>query len=126
MQQEQTENKSYQAFPLVTEGATTKQGGVVHVKQRENYMELRDKRVAVVGDYVVYPDGSQAEIISGIGVAMLIDNIPPVITQSVLDNGDVIEESGILHKDLEITIYEDEPLPEGFLVEYWLSKKVVL
>jgi hypothetical protein len=123
MKQELTENKSYQAFPLVTEGATTKRGGVVHVKQRENYMELRNKRVAVVGDYVVYPDGSTAEIISGIGVAMLLDNVPPAITQSVLDNGDVIEDSGLLFRDYEFHLYEDHEVPEGFLVENWVYEE---
>ena len=83
---------------------------------------LHGKRLAAVGDLVIYPDGSTAKIISGCGFCLCIDEFPVAINQSVLDNDDVIEESGILYKDLELTIYEDEPLPEGFLVEHWMSQ----
>lgn len=112
-------------YYVVTEGATTKNGGVVQARYSEvGYTTLHDKRLATVGDLVVYPDGSTAKIISGCGGCLVLDESPVAINQSVLDNGDVIEESRILHKDLEITIYEDEPMPEGFLVNHWLAKKV--
>lgn len=107
----------------VTEGATTKNGGVVQVRYCEKgYVVLHENRVATVGDLVIYPDGSTAKIISGAGFCMTLSEFPVAINQSVLDNGDVIEESGLPHKDLVLTIYEDEPLPEGFLVEHWTSQ----
>lgn len=118
--------RPHRAYYVVTEGATTKNGGVVRSRYSEiGYSTLHEKHLATVGDLVVYPDGSTAKIISGCGGCLVLDESPVAIPQSVLDNGDTIEESGILHNDLEITIYEDEPLPEGFLVEHWLYKKAV-
>lgn len=110
-------------YYLVTEGATTKNGGVIHVRKKAEYLTLRDKRVALVGDYVQYADGSTATIISGAGNSLIIDNTPIAIIQSTLDNGDIIEEAGILFKDCEICFFEDEPLPEGFLVNNWTLAK---
>ncbi len=119
------DKRPHKKFYVVTEGATTKNGGVVQARYSEiGYATLHGKRIATVGDLVIYPDGSTAKIISGCGGCLVLDESPAAINQSVLDNGDVIEESGMLHKDLELTIYEDEPLPEGFLIEHWLSKKV--
>ena len=118
--------RPHKTYYVVTEGATTKNGGVVQARYNEiGYATLHEKRLATVGDVVVYPDGSTAKIISGCGGCLIFEESPAAITQSVLDNGDTIEESGILHNDLEFTIYEDEPLPVGFLVEHWLCKKVV-
>ncbi len=125
-QQIKNAKRPQKTYYVVTEGATTKDGGVVQTRYSEiGYATLHEKRLATVGDLVVYPDGSTAKLISGCGGCLVLDESPVAINQSVLDNGDMIEESGILHKDLEITIYEDEPLPEGFLVEHWLCKKVV-
>ncbi|MFC6052723.1 hypothetical protein A6M14_07745 [Acinetobacter sp. Ac_877] len=124
---EQIENtkRPHQVFCVVTEGVTTKNSGVVQARYSEiGYATLHEKRLATVGDLVVYPDGSTDKIISGCSGCLVLNEFPVAINQSVLDNGDVIEESGLLHKDLEITIYEDEPLPEGFLVDHWLSRKV--
>ena len=118
--------RPHKTYYVVTEGATTKNGGVVQARYNEiGYATLHEKRIATGGDVVVYPDGSTAKIISGCGGCLIFEESPAAITQSVLDNGDTIEESGILHNDLEFTIYEDEPLPVGFLVEHWLCKKVV-
>jgi hypothetical protein len=125
-QQIENAKRPQKTYYAVTEGATTKNGGVVQVRYSESgYVNLHEKRLATVGDLVIYPDGSTARIISGCGFCMTLNEFPVAINQSVLDNGDIIEVSGLLHNDLEITIYEDEPLPEGFLVEHWLSKKVV-
>lgn len=113
-------------YYVVTEGATTKNGGVVQARYSESgYVMLHENRLATVGDLVIYPDGSTTKIISGCGFCMTLDEFPIAINQSVLDNGDTIEEEGLLFKDIELTIYEDEPLPEGFLVKHWLSKKAV-
>ncbi|MDY6450911.1 hypothetical protein [Acinetobacter faecalis] len=129
MKQEQTEKNSkrpQKTYYVVTEGTKTKNGGVVQARYSESgYVMLHEKRLATVGDLVIYSDGSTAKIISGCGFCMTLDEFPVAINQSVLDNGDIIEEAGLLFKDIELTIYEDEPLPEGFLVEHWLSKKVV-
>lgn len=117
--------RPHQVFYVVTEGVTTKKSGVVQARySASGYVMLHEKCLATVGDLVVYPDGSTAKIISGCGGCLVLDESPVAINQSVLDNGDIIEESEILHKDLEITIYEDEPMPEGFLVNHWLAKKV--
>ena len=125
-QEQLLSERPHKTYYVVTEGATTKNCGVVQARYSElGYATLHEKRLATVGDMVVYPDGSTAKIISGCGGCLVLDESPVAITQSLLDNGDTIEESGILHKDLEIKIYEDEPVPDGFLVEYWLSKKVV-
>lgn len=118
-----TEVRPHHNYYLVTEGATSKNGGIAHVKKREGYLGLNEKRVALVGDYVQYADGSIATIISGTGCSMLLDDIPLAISNSALDNGDIIEEAGILYKDCELCVYEDEPLPEGFLVKNWTFSK---
>ncbi len=94
---------------------------MVQARYSENgYVIIHNERLARVGDLVIYPDGSTAKIISGCGCCMCMDGFPAAINQSILDNGDVIEESGLLHKELELHIYEDEALPEGFLVENWI------
>lgn len=118
-----TEVRPHHNYYLVTEGATSKNGGVVHVKEKTEYLTLHDKRVALIGDYVQYADGSIATIISGTGCSMLLDGIPLAISNSALDNGDIIEEDGILYKDCELCVHEDEPLPEGFLVKNWTFSK---
>lgn len=112
-----------QKYFLVTEGATTKNGGIVHVKDKNEYLFICDKRVAVVGDYVQYFDGSTASIVSGCGFALMIEDTPIAISQSTLDNDDVIEEAGLLFKDCEICLPENEPMPEGFLVKNWIFTK---
>ena len=106
-----------QKYFLVTEGAMTRNGGIVRVKDKNEYLFIYDKRVAVVGDYVEYSDGSRASIVSGCGFALMIDDMPVAISQSVLDNDDVIDELGLLSSDCEICFSNGEQLPDGFLVK---------
>ena len=121
-QEKQThlESSPHEKYYLATEGAITKNGGIIHVKARHEYISIENNRVAMVGDYAQYPDGTTATIISGGGCSILIDNIAVAISQSVLDNGDVIEEVGLLNKYLELTLYNDQPIPEGFLIKNWM------
>lgn len=122
-QQISPELEMSQKYFLVTEGATTRNGGIVRVKDKDEYLFIYDKRVAVVGDYVEYSDGSMASIVSGCGFALMIDDVPVAISQSVLDNDDVIDESGLLSKDCEICFSKGDQLPDGFLVKDWVFTK---
>lgn len=73
--------------------------------------------IAQVGDKVVYPDGSEAMIISGTGVAHMVDGIPVAIVGSELDNGDEIVSTP--QGSRLFCLREGDARPEGFLVPRW-------
>ncbi|MBV8046579.1 MAG: PAAR domain-containing protein [Paludibacterium sp.] len=74
----------HKTYYLATIGSRTRLGGEV-VTASAN-MEL----IALVGDKVRYPDGSETEIISGAGSLLLIAGRPAAIVGSELANGDRI------------------------------------
>lgn len=97
-------------YPVATGASFTERGGKVIATSP---IYLLEERVALVGDSVRYADGSEARIISGAGVAGMVDDRPIAIVGSELDNGDRI--IGPAHNDVTITQYADEPPIEGLL-----------
>lgn len=72
-------------YTVATEGSSTARGGKV-IGTAEYF--IANERVALVGDVVRYPDGSEAKIISGAGIASVIHGRPAALVGSPLDNGD--------------------------------------
>jgi len=97
-------------YPVATEASTTERGGRIIAT---SHTFLQDQRFALVGDTVRYADGSEARIVSGAGVASIIEGRPIALVGSELDNGDRI--TGPLHNDAMIIQYADEPPIEGLL-----------
>ncbi len=76
-------------YRMAAEGSQTRRGGVV--KQATGSVEFKldndqQVRAARTGDYVVYPDGAQAQIITGAGKG----NNNVALVGSYLSNGDEI------------------------------------
>lgn len=107
-------------FFYITDGAKTRDGGTVVAKGRGVFCAGRF--IAAVGDKVVYPDGREAEIISGAGRAMSLKNkdgsySSVAILGSRLSNGDVVISTP--HAVMSCVIREGGKIPEGFLVDYF-------
>jgi predicted XRE-type DNA-binding protein len=97
-------------YPAATESSTTGRGGKIIATSG---LCTVGGRVALVGDAVRYPDGSQARIVSGAGAAMCYDNRAIALVGSALDNGDTI--TGPEHSGMVIVQYADEPPLPGLL-----------
>lgn len=111
------ENEYYNKLPhkkfiAATHGSKTKNGGLVNA-QINKELKVEGHLIAVVGDEVVYSDGSKSKIISGAGKASELDGHPIALVGSRLENGDEIFES--LQSALEFRLYHDQEIPEGFL-----------
>jgi uncharacterized Zn-binding protein involved in type VI secretion len=107
-------------FFYITDGATTRDGGTVLAKDRGVFFAGRF--IAAVGDKVVYPDGCEAEIISGAGRAMSLNNkdgsySSVAVLGSRLSNGDVVISTP--NAAMSCVIREGGKIPEGFLVDYF-------
>ena len=80
--------RPHKTYYVVTEGATTKNGGVVQARYNEiGYATIHEKRIATVGDVVVYPDGSTAKTFvaefSSFKAFPTPDKCPPVPTPEI-------------------------------------------
>ena len=79
---------------FATTGALTQNGGKIEKTSANNLFTLEDGSEinrAMVGDYVVYPDGTRAKIINGSGsVNTNGSGVSFALVGSQLDNGDVI------------------------------------
>ncbi|WP_277187660.1 PAAR domain-containing protein [Caballeronia sp. BR00000012568055] len=73
-------------------GATTPRGGVLLEVTGEYEVRDVERRAARIGDFVQYPDGSRARIITGVGIAGDTKHAYGVVG-SLLDNGDCINDS---------------------------------
>jgi predicted XRE-type DNA-binding protein/uncharacterized Zn-binding protein involved in type VI secretion len=97
-------------YPVATESSTTERGGQVVASSG---ISTVGGRVALVGDVVRYPDGSETTIVSGAGVAMIYRGKPAAVVGSELENGDRID--GPAHNGLTFTQYADEAPIKGLL-----------
>lgn len=79
---------------FATAGSLTRNGGKIEKASANDSFTLEDGNEvnrAMVGDYVVYPDGKRARIINGSGSAATNGNgVSFALVGSQLDNGDVI------------------------------------
>ncbi|MHC8314724.1 hypothetical protein [Pseudomonas sp. LB3P31] len=99
-------------FLFATEGSQTRNGGVVHEGTATSNYHLEDGQTvqgARTGDYVIYPDGSQAQIITGGGRAFGGD----ALVGSLLSNGDEIINSP--QGACVCVQFKGLPMPEDFL-----------
>lgn len=90
------------SHPVATDGSTTERGG--KVINASSGSVVGGKRVALVGDTVQYPDGSEARIVSGAGSAFVYQGRSIALVGSELDNGDRI--NGPAHGGATIVEYE--------------------
>lgn len=104
-------------YRLACEGALTREGGVLQespTSQCKTQLDDGDwRRYGLVGDNVVYPDGSTARIISGTGKYRVHNGKSMALVGSLLDNGDVIISTP---KDGRFLVeYEGTPFGHDFL-----------
>jgi len=97
-------------YPIATESSTTERGGKVVASSG---IITTGGRVAVVGDVVRYPDGSEARIISGSGEACVYLGRPMALVGSALDNGDSI--NGPMHNGMTVVQHADAAPIKGLL-----------
>ncbi len=111
---------------FAAEGSVTRDGGVL--KTGSSPLFVHDEngaegRVGLVGDTIVYPDGTTATITSGAGKASC-DNTGrgAVLVGSHLSNGD--ETIGTSQTSSFIVVHQGMSLSEGFLVEGNIAEEV--
>lgn len=97
-------------YPTATASSTTARGGRIFATSG---IVTVGGRIALVGDLVRYPNGSEARIVSGAGEALRYRDHPVALVGSMLDNGDII--TGPAHHGLAVTRYADDPPIPGFL-----------
>ncbi|WP_275629289.1 PAAR domain-containing protein [Pseudomonas sp. 273] len=101
-------------YRAATEGSLTRQGGMVQASHNEWTVDVGEEhplRVARVGDKVVYPDGSHAEILTGSGK----ENRDVALVGSHLSNGDEIISTR--QESLLMIRRQGVSLPTDFLTE---------
>jgi len=101
-------------YRAATEGSLTRQGGIVQASHKEWTIDVGEEQplgVARVGDKVVYPDGSHAEILTGSGK----EYREVALVGSRLSNGDEIISTR--QKSLLLVRRQGVPLPADFLAE---------
>lgn len=97
-------------YPAATENSTTERGGKIIATSG---ISTAGGRVALVGDIVRYPDGSESRIVSGAGVASVYLGNSIALVGSELDNGDKI--NGPMHNGMTIVQYADDEPIKGLL-----------
>lgn len=107
-------------YTIATHLSKTARGGHVIASLAGTMCEADDKsqmlRMAIVGDHVVYPDGSTAEITSGAGNLLADNGLPIAIVGSHISGGDKIISSPVTAAKLRISASDDTT---GFLIEGW-------
>jgi len=104
-------NKPYTTYHAAFNGAKTQNGGLVHAS--DDSFRVKGIPLALVGDAVIYADGSTAKIISGAGIALTVYGCSAALVGSRLDNGDEIIDSP--ETSLVFRLYHDQVSPKGFL-----------
>lgn len=102
----------HKKYLAATHGSKTKNGGLVHATLNKK-VQVQGHNIAVVGDEVIYEDGTTSKIISGTGEAGSIEGYNIALVGSRLENGDEIVES--LQSAVEYRLYADRAIPKGFL-----------
>ena len=100
-------------YPVATESSTTERGGCVIATGN---LFGPNGRVALVGDIVRYPNGTETRIVSGAGEASVIDGKAMALVGSALENGDRI--NGPMNDAMVIVEYADAPIAGLFQPGY--------
>lgn len=104
-------HKPHTVYYLAVNGSKTRNGGLVRALNA-NY-KIGGITVASVGDEVIYTDGTTSKIISGAGVACIVNGKSVALVGSRLENGDEIIDSP--NTSVAIRIFQDQPIPKNFL-----------
>lgn len=102
-------NKPRTEYYLALNGAKTRNGGLVRATSEISIDEIP---AALVGDEVIYEDGTTSKIVSGAGFALMDGERSFALVGSRLENGDEIVEA--ISKGFILELYHDEPRPEHF------------
>ena len=105
------DNKPHTTYYLATNGAKTRQGGLL--KASSDVWKVRELSIGRVGDDVIYADGTISKIISGAGDVCIVDGASVALIGSRLENGDEIVDSSAT--GITIRIFKDQPTPKNFL-----------
>lgn len=103
-------------YRLACEGAITRDGGILQVASSglvTRQVDGAERRYAVVGDEITYPDGSKATIISGAGKCIKHNGKSLALVGSVLSNGDIIVSTP--QQGRMLVEYEDNRFGDDFL-----------
>ena len=98
-------------FRIAVMGNITRSGGVIRNASADS--TTGGYKITRVGDNVVYADGSQATIVSGIGKARIMQGASAALVGSMPDNGDKI--ISIPQSISKLAFREGDTLPEEFL-----------
>ncbi|MCU4437132.1 PAAR domain-containing protein [Acinetobacter bereziniae] len=98
-------------YYIAVNGSKTKNGGLVKASALQ--CKIGGLAVALVGDEVLYADGTISKIVSGTGKASLIEGKSIALVGSHLENGDEIIDSP--NQSVAFHIFKGEKAPEGFL-----------
>lgn len=98
-------------YPIALDGAKTKKGGTI--KASTHIVKVKGVSVALVGDDVVYEDGTIAKIISGSGNALRVIGKGVALVGSHISNDDEIISTP--HDNMQIRLFDGEPKPKYFL-----------
>ncbi|HYS65556.1 MAG TPA: PAAR domain-containing protein [Paraburkholderia sp.] len=101
-------------YLFATIGSLTARGGRVTTASAGS--QICGLGIARVGDVVTYEDGSEAAIMDGAGVALVIDGQPAALVGSRLSNGDRIVEA--LWQGRGIIVREGESIEGLFDADY--------
>lgn len=99
-------------YIVATNGSRTKNGGLVRATINKS-VKTEGHLIAVVGDEVLYEDGTSSKIISGAGEDGKFEGFELALVGSCLENGDEIidsQQSGFVFR-----IYINKPIPKDFL-----------
>ncbi len=97
-------------YPVATEHSTTQGGGKVLASSG---LHAAGGRVALAGDVVRYPDGSETRIAPDTGATIRYEDRAIALVDSALDNGDTI--TGPQHDSMVLVQYADGPPVLGSL-----------
>ncbi|GJA00060.1 PAAR domain-containing protein [Enterobacter kobei] len=98
-------------FRIATVGSLSRNGGII--QKVSGNSTAGSLRVALVGDKVVYADGSKATTISDAGKARDMQGASAALVGNMLDNGDEIISTP--QSSNKFVFREGDTLPNGFL-----------
>lgn len=105
------QNKPKFIYHLAVNGVKSKNGGLVEASSKD--CKVNGLSIALVGDEVIYTDGTISKIVSGAGNACTVEGYSVALVGSRLENGDEIVESP--NTSVAINIFKDQPRPSNFL-----------
>ena len=104
-------NRPKTTYYLAVNGSKTRNGGLV--KASTTQCKIKGLAIALVGDDVIYADGTISKIVTGAGKECIVEGESAALVGSYLENGDEIIDSP--NTSVAINIFKGDITPEGFL-----------